>query len=177
MISLPFPNQKFMQVCWVVPDVHAAMAAWTKTTGVGPFFYFETVPFVDPLYRGQPAEPVDTEAAMAQAGDIQIELVTQRDDKPSFWNEVVPAGQSGLHHMALYCQDYDAELAAYTNAGFEVAFSIKMMGARTCWVDTTPTLGFMVELIEANPIADSVFEQFRIAAQGWDGRDPVRTLG
>jgi len=44
-------------------------------------------------------------------------------------------------------------------------------------VDTTPTLGFMVELIEANPIADSVFEQFRIAAQGWDGRDPVRTLG
>ena len=37
------------------------------------------------------------------------------------------------------------------------------MGARTCWLDTTSTLGFMVELIEANPIADAVFEQFRAA--------------
>ena len=51
-----------------------------------------------------------------------------------------------------------------------------MMGSRTCWLDTTPTLGFMVELIEANPVADSVFAQFRAAAENWDGTNPVRTL-
>ena len=88
----------------------------------------------------------------------------------------MPAGKSGFHHAALYCADYDANLAAYTGAGAEVALSILMMGSRTCWIDTTATLGFMVELIEANPVADSIFEQFRSAAESWDGSDPLRTL-
>lgn len=174
---LPFPNQRFMQVCWIVPDIHAAMAAWTRTTGVGPFFYFDTVPFDEPCYRGTPAESPPLAAAMAQAGDIQIELVSPLDDRTSFITDVVPCGHSGLHHLALYCQDYDAELTAYTQNGAEVAFSCRMMGSRTCWVDTTATLGFMVELIEANTVADAVFAQFRAAASDWDGRDPVRTLG
>src|SRR3546814_16573859 len=65
---------------------------------------------------------------MAQAVDMQIERVCQNDEQPSFWRDVVPAGQSGLHHMALYCQNYDADLAAYTDAGIEVAFSGLMMG-------------------------------------------------
>ena len=51
-----------------------------------------------------------------------------------------------------------------------------MLGNRTCWVDTTPTLGFMVELVTKNPIADAIFGQFRAAVQNWDGKDPIRYL-
>ena len=171
-----FPDQKFMQMCWVVPDLKASAKAWTETTGVGPFFYFEQVPFEEPRYRGEAVDPPDISAVMAQAGDVQIELVAQHDDRPSIFRELVPAGQSGFHHAALYCEDYDANLAAYTKAGAEVALSILMMGSRTCWIDTTPTLGFMVELIEANPVADGIFGQFRDAAEGWDGSEPLRTL-
>jgi hypothetical protein len=58
-----------------------------------------------------------------------------------------------------------------------MAFEGLMMGARTCYIDTSPSLGFMVELITANPIAEQVFGALRNAAEGWDGRDPVRTLG
>ncbi|CAN7596816.1 VOC family protein [Phenylobacterium sp. LjRoot219] len=166
-----------MQLCWVVPDLQAAMAAWTASAGVGPFFFFESVPFEAPVHRGRPAQEVNITAAMAQAGDVQIELVCQHDDRPSVFRDMFPAGQAGFHHAALYCDDYDASLAAYTAAGAELAFSCMMMGSRTCWVDTTPTLGFMVELIEANPVADLVFAQFRAAADGWDGKDPVRVLG
>lgn len=173
----PFPDTGFMQLCWVVPDLQAAMAAWTQSTGVGPFFFFESVPFEAPVYRGRPAQDVHITAAMAQAGDVQIELVRQHDDRPSVFRDMFAAGQGGFHHAALYCADYDASLAAYTEAGAEVAFHCLMMGSRTCWIDTRPSLGFMVELIEANPVADSVFAQFRAAADGWDGRDPVRTLG
>lgn len=173
----PFPDTGFMQLCWVVPDLHAAMSAWTQSTGVGPFFFFESVPFEAPVYRGRPAQDVHITAAMAQAGDVQIELVCQHDDRPSVFRDMFAAGQGGFHHAALYCADYDASLAAYVEAGAEVAFHCLMMGSRTCWVDTRPSLGFMVELIEANPVADSVFAQFRAAADGWDGRDPVRTLG
>ena len=52
-----------------------------------------------------------------------------------------------------------------------------MMGFPVCWVEAKPSLGFMVELITANPVADSVFDQFRAAADNWDGKDPLRTLG
>jgi hypothetical protein len=171
-----FGNQRFMQICWVVPDLHVAVNHWVTASGVGPFFLFDKVIFDSPVYRGHPAENIDITAAMAQAGDMQIELVCQNDDRPSVFRDVVPAGNSGLHHMALYCNDYDAELAAYLKAGSEVAFSGLMMGARTCWIDTTSRLGFMVELIEANPIADTVFEQFRVAAKNWDGKNPLRQL-
>ena len=166
-----------MQMCWVVPDIHAAMRAWTSASGVGPFFLFDTITFGEPRYRGQPSECADITAAMAQAGELQIELVCQNDDRPSFWRDVVPAGHTGLHHMAVYSKNYDADLDGYTAAGIAVAFSGLMMGNRVCWLDTTRELGFMIELIEANAVADAVFGQFRAAAQDWDGREPVRRLG
>jgi hypothetical protein len=171
-----FPDRRFMQMCWVVPDLHAALKTWIASAGVGPFFLFEQLKFENPRYRGRPAEFPDVTAAMAQAGDVQIELVCQNDDRRSIFRDVVPAGQTGFHHTALYCSDYDATLAAYTGAGAQVAFSGLMMGSRTCWIDTTPKLGFMVELIEANPVADSIFARFRAAAENWDGKDPLRTL-
>jgi hypothetical protein len=169
-------NRNFMQLCWVVPDLQAAMAGWTQTTGVGPFFYFERVTFENAHYRGKPAEFPNVSAAIAQAGSMQIELVCQNDERPSIFREVVPAGTTGFHHVALYCSDYDRHVKSYAEAGSEVAFGGLMMGSRTCWVDTVRALGFMVELIEANPIADAVFERFRTAAEHWDGNQPVRTL-
>lgn len=176
MNTVIYPNQRFMQMCWVVPDLHAAIDTWVDSTGVGPFFLFESVVFEQPVYRGQPTDCPNISAAMAQAGDIQIELVCQHDDRASVWRDVVPAGASGLHHMALYCDDYDANLAAYTQQGAAIAFSGLMMGSRVCWIDTTATLGFMVELIEANDVAAAVFASFRAAAAGWDGSKPVRLL-
>lgn len=177
MLLPPIPDQRFMQLCWVVPDIQAAMSAWTRTAGVGPFFYFDDVSFVDGQYRGRPAQMAKHEAAIAQAGDVQIELVCQDSDEPSIWRELVPRGQAGLHHMALYCEDFDATLAAYTARGAEVAYTGLMMGHRTCWIDTTATLGFMVELVTKNPVADSVFGAIRAAAENWDGQNPVRRLG
>ena len=176
MRKLTSLDKDFMQLCWVVPDLDAAMAGWTQTTGIGPFFYFERVTFENAIYRGKPSEFPNVSAAIAQAGPLQIELVCQNDDRPSIFREVVPAGKTGFHHVALYCTDYDRHVKTYAKAGSEVAFGGLMMGSRTCWVDTLRTLGFMVELIEANPIAESVFAQFRAAAENWDGSRPVRTL-
>jgi len=168
---------RFMQMCWVVPNLEQAMAHWTRTAGVGPFFVFDAVPFDNPVYRGRPTTSPDVTAAMAQGGEVQIELVQLNDDAPSLWTDVVPRGKLGIHHTAIVCDDYDAELAAYIASGAEVAFSGLMMGSPVCWVDTTATLGVMVELITANPVAEAVFGQIRAAAENWDGKDPVRRLG
>ncbi len=179
MSLMPFPERDFMQMCWVVPDLDAAIEHWTRCAGVGPFFVFYKPSYSNAVYRGQPApdQPFDITAAIAQAGHTQIELICQHDDAPSMFRDLVPAGQAGFHHTALYCEDFDAQLAAYTAAGAEVAFSGIMIDFRTCWVDLSATLGFMVELVEANPTADMIFKQFSDAAANWDGSDPIRRLG
>ena len=170
-------NKDFMQLCWVVPSLEASIDHWVKFSGAGPFFVFESLHFDNGFYRGEPADIAPCRAAIGQFGDMQIELVQQTGDGTGLWGEVVPKGQLGFHHAGLYCADYAAERATYLEAGNAMVFEGLMMGARTCYIDTVRTLGFMVELITANPVAAHVFQQFRDAAVGWDGRDPVRTLG
>ena len=169
-------NRAYMQLCWVVPDRDAAIAHWLATTGAGPFFLFDEVHFTDSHYRGTPADIAPHRAAIGQHGDMQIELVEPLGDHPGIWRDVVPAGGSGLHHVGLYCADYDGERAAYLGTGAAMAFEGLMMGSRTCYIDTAATLGFMTELITANPVADMVFGSFRSAHDGWDGSDPIRRL-
>jgi Glyoxalase/Bleomycin resistance protein/Dioxygenase superfamily len=176
MISLPFPDRSYMQFCWLAPDLDAAMSAWTSKAGIGPFFRFDKVAYDQPRYRGKPGGNVDISAAIAQAGDVQIELVCVKDKQPSIWQEGTPASTSGLHHAALYCQNYDATVEAYAKAGSELIFTGLMMGFRVGWIDTVHTLGFFTELIDANPVADVVFAKIRDAAKDWDGKDPVRRL-
>jgi len=170
-------NKNFMQFCWVVPQLETAIAHWVSTSGAGPFFVFESLHFEGAFYRGRPSDIAPCRAAIGQFGDMQLELVEQTGDGTGLWADVVPKGQLGFHHAGLYCDDYAAERSAYTQGGDEVVFEGLMMGAKTCYIDTVKKLGFMVELITANPVAAHVFAQFRNAAQGWDGRDPIRTLG
>ena len=176
MSYLPFPDRKFMQFCSLVPDLDAAMTAWIRSAGIGPFLRFDKVGYDKPTYRGRPSGNADISAAIAQAGEVQIELVCVNDEQPSIWQEGPAGGKSGLHHAALYCRDYDATLDAYTEGGCELIFSGLMMGFRVGWIDAVRTLGFFVELIDANPVADNVFAKFRDAAENWDGKDPIRRL-
>lgn len=169
-------NKQYMQLAWVVPGLEGAIAGWVRTAGAGPFFVFEELHFDDGLYRGAPADVQPCRAAIGQHGDMQIELIQPLADEPGIWTDVVPFGRRGFHHTGLYCADYESERAAAL-AGGEMAFEGLMMGARTCYIDTTATLGFMTELITANPVAEMVFGQIRQASEGWDGRDPIRTLG
>jgi hypothetical protein len=171
------PDRRFMQFCWVVPDIHKAIGHWTTQAGVGPFFLFSGVVHDEPQYRGQPTTCPDITAAIGQAGDVQIELVQQNDDRPSIWRDLVPPGQAGFHHAAIYTETYDADVAHYTATGAPVAFSGLMMGHPVCWIDTSPTLGFMIEVVGRNPVADMIFGQIRAAGESWDGSDPVRSLG
>jgi Glyoxalase/Bleomycin resistance protein/Dioxygenase superfamily len=166
-------NRDFMQVCWLVPDLPAAIERWAATAGVGPFFWFDGVPFDDGRHRGEPARFPAVTAAIAYAGDLQIELVCQDGDEPGVFRDLFAKGESGLHHMALVTGDYEAERDAFVAQGHEVAFEGSVGGSRTCWVDTTTTLGFMVELLEPSEARDGWFAHMRKAADRWDGNERI----
>jgi hypothetical protein len=177
MIPPKLRNRQYMQLCWVVPDLERAIDHWVKSTGAGPFFVFGGVHFDDGQYRGTASDIEECRASIGQLGDTQIELVQPTGDGRGIWSELAKPGTAVLHHAGLYCTDYDAERAAYSADGSVIAYEGLMMGARTCYIDTTATLGFFTELITANPIAEQVFGAIRSASEGWDGSDPIRTMG
>jgi len=177
MMPSHLPTRDYMQMAWVVPDLHAAIDGWVKKGGVGPFFVFDAAEFGNPVYRGRSSVTPNAAAAMAYAGDMQIELISPLDDIPSYWTDRTPRGRTALHHVAVNSADCDADLAFFTAGGAEVAFSGLMMGYQVCWIDTIDTLGFMMELMTPNPVADGVFGQIKAASVNWDGTDPVRKLG
>lgn len=169
----PFPNRNIMQMCWLVPDLEAAIDAWVSSTGVGPFFWFDGVPFTEGRHRGRPAEFPEVTAAIAYAGDMQIELVHQDNDQPGVFRDLFPDGGTGLHHVALVCEDYERDRDAYLAGGAELAFEGFAGPSRTCWIDTSPTLGLMVELLERSKMRDRFFAHMHEAAQHWDGSEPI----
>ncbi len=170
-------NKQYMQLCWVVPDLEEAIHHWIKTTGAGPFFIFGEVHFTESFYRGQPMDIAPHRASIGYMGDTQIELVQPLGDEPGIWRDLVSEGQSGFHHVGLYSEHYQADVDAYLDSGTEMAFEGLMMGAKTCYIDTSKQLGFMTEIVTANPIAEQVFNTIKSASIDWDGSDPIRPFG
>lgn len=173
-LSFGSPLGAIMQIAHVVPDIGKAMAAWSDTLGVGPFFHFPSFPLLDVRYRGEPAD-FDVDIALAYNGGMCFELIQQNNEVPSVYREVVKQRGYGFHHWAISTRDFDGTLADYQSRGFAIALTgTAAVGARAAYVDTMEALGGMIELIEINDPVEDLFSQIREASIDWDGTNPVR---
>jgi hypothetical protein len=169
-------QRRIVQNAFVVNDIEAAAWRWVRTFGVGPFFISRHLQPQDQRYRGTPVA-MDFSVAIAQAGEVQIELVQQHDDGPSCYRDIFAAGREGFHHVCVIAEDYDRDLAHYSQQGLVVAGSGLMADMRYCYVDTAAQLGHMVEIVEDKPIIRDYFAMVRAGAETWDGvTDPIRFL-
>ena len=98
------------QLGYVVHDIEAAMDYWSKTLGVGPWFYNPKVPIKNYRYNGESHEPHNS-VALANAGALQIELLQTRNDVPSMYRDFLRAGHQGVQHVAYWTESFDADLA------------------------------------------------------------------
>lgn len=177
VLSFGQPLGAIMQVAYFVEDMDRELKHWTKTLGVGPFFLFKSFKLLDAKYRGQPTD-IDIDLALAFSGTMCFELIVQNNDVPSVYRDVVKQRGYGFHHWAVSTRTFDADVARHQQAGMALAFSgVAGVGARAGYMDATATLGGMIELIEINPKVEEFFGMLHAAAQNWDGKDPVRTLG
>ena len=165
---------QIIQYAWVVPSLGEAARRWHAATGIGPFLVNRDLKLDAPRYRGQPSI-TRFSTAVAQHGEVQIELVEQHDDGPSAYRDTVPAGTTGFHHVAFIPEDFDAALAHYTEQGFEVAADGFFGPMHYAYVDTSATLGHMIEIVEDKPAIRAFFAAVRKAAERWD-HDPATLL-
>ena len=84
------------QVGIVVRDIEKAMRHWVEVCGVGPWFYAEQLPLDEFRYGGRPYD-LKVSIALANSGDVQLELIQQRNNVPSLYRDFLAAAQKTSH--------------------------------------------------------------------------------
>ena len=158
----------------MVSDLGLAVETWTRQLRVGPWTIIRNIA-LQSVYRGEPSVPL-IDIALGYRGDMQIELIEQRNDAPSPHRPYIERGHYGLHHTAFLSQRIDADVRSAEAAGMQVVCDIHMpMGGRYVYLQS-PGLGsqLYVELLEATPMLQQMFTQGIAAAATWDGSgDPA----
>ncbi len=166
---------KVIQVAWVVNELETAVSFWTRLCGVGPFYLFRDVRVDRLLYRGAPAR-MTFDVALAQAGGVQLEFITQHGNDPSAYRDLYPVGREGFHHVAFFAEDYDREIAVFDRQGYARATEGQVGEMRFSYIDTSASVGCMIELLEENARMRGIFAGVARAAEHWDGGRPLRPV-
>jgi hypothetical protein len=163
---------------YVVRDIEAAMSHWIEVLGVGPWFYIDRVQTDWFRHRGTDS-PVEMSIALANSGDLQIELIQQRNNAPSMYREFLAAGREGLQHMSYWTLDYQALHDRALQLGYVVGHEGQIGGeqGRFAYFDTETHPGTVVEISDISGGKGVFFEHVRKAAVDWDGSNPIRPVG
>jgi hypothetical protein len=165
-----------VQNAYVVRDLEAAVAHWSGKIGVGPFYLLEHIQFGAAFFRGAPLK-FDMSVAIAQWGDVQIELIVQHDAAASIYSEFLTRHGEGLQHVGVMTASLDEHLDRLRPLGIQpVQWGATAGGMRFAYIDTDAQAGGMIELIETGPAVEAFFAKVRAAAARWDGSRPLRRL-
>jgi len=162
------------QLGYVVEDIEAGMKYWTEVMGVGPWYYNPRVPIKNYQYCGQHYE-VHNSVALANSGNLQVELIQTRNDAPSMYRDFKAAVGTGLQHVAFWTDTFDADLKKMTDMGYVVKMGGEVgENVRFVYFDKEYHPGTVIDLSEVLGPKGELFKTIREAAVDWDGRDPVR---
>lgn len=161
-----------VQLAYYVDDPIEAAERWAQDRGAGPFFVREHIAVGDVVYRGRPSS-FDHTSAYGQWGAVMVELFTQHDDAPSAVRERFARGETGLHHMARFVDDFAAAAEA---SGDRLAMTARSGSTAFAFVDARDETGHYWELYEGTERLRGFYRMVADAAVGWDGRDAVRLM-
>lgn len=165
-----------IQLAFVPSDFDMAVKHWTEVIGAGPFFLLPNVALPGGRYRGEASDPVFT-MALGYWGDMQIELIRPENDAASIYR-----GDYGvrdrLHHVCVLVDSIDEARARCGEVGAEITFEAPVGDSGgVIYADPGGGPGNLVELLEPQAGTRELFAMMRDAAKGWDGSEPLRSLG
>ena len=162
------------QIGYVVHDIDAAMDNWVKH-GVGPWFYVDRVQTDYFRYRGADSD-MQMSVALANSGDVQLELIQPRNDAPSMYKDFLDSGREGAQHIAYWSNDFQALLDRALAAGYTIGQEGSIGGeqGRFAYLDTEVEQGTVIEISDISGPKGQFFQYIRDVAATWDGSDPIR---
>lgn len=160
---------------YVVRDLDKSMQQWSDCLGIGPWFVARHAPIRYFRFRGC-AVDLDLSIALAFTGDLQIELIQQHNDVDSPYLDAKRTGRLGIHHLAMFVDNYDSVLNSLACQG-RAPFAEGQLGkTRFAYFDTGCEDNNYVELVDRTALVE-IHRVHKNAAQSWDGSEPIRLLG
>lgn len=170
-------NYPVVQVAYFVKDSVSKAKEMAELHGAGPFYLIEEIKLAWGIHRGKDQKFIHT-SAFGQWGGLMLELVQQDVEGPSPFRDMYEPGAEGIHHMAMIVDSLSSTYSWCGKNGYEIATKAQTLGgSEFAFVDTTPTLGHMLEIYERNDQLLGFYDFVRDASSGWDGEDPIRRIG
>ena len=143
-VKLPFSGK--LQVGVVVKDLDKTIE-YFSSLGIGPFEPLQRPPMVERRVRGKPAD-YKLKIALAQLGQIQLELI-QPVQGECVQNEFLESKGEGIHHLGIFVDDLEKEVAELDKQGVKVIQSgRRATGDGFAYLDTSAIGGITIELIQ-----------------------------
>ena len=171
------------QLGFVVPDINVSLRHWIEDLRIGPFFVIPDVEIRAHEYRRAHHDRGPRGiVALAQSGDIQIELIQTVDDRPSVWRDFVERTGGGLHHVSSWLtrREYDRALETLAREHIPtVQRGVFGPDVRFAYFGSEDAhSGPLCEISEGlEPAIAEFSDMVAKASKGWNGRDPIRTVG
>ena len=164
------------QIGFVVRDIDKAMNHWLNVGTVGPWFYFDRSAFKTFVYNGKNYNDIHISVAFANSGDIQLELICQRCNTPSMYQEFLAAGHEGMQHWSSWPENYDELYYRALKNGYTVCQEGAHARGPFVYFRNEGHPGTVIEMSELTLGRRNFFDKVRTAAIDWDGRDPIRRM-
>ena len=177
-MPIPFsPLGPIRQNGYVVRDIESTIDHWMERMGVGPWFLIERVELDWFRHRGADSAPA-LSIALANSGDLQIELIQQHDESPSLYREFLDAGLEGLQHVAYWSTEYPSLYDDLVARGYRVGHEGQIGGedGRFAYFDTDAHPGTVVEISDVSGSKGRFFDAVRNAAASWNGDKTIRRI-
>jgi hypothetical protein len=160
------------QFGFIVADLDAAIEQWVGL-GVAPFMVMRDLKMEQCSYRGALSEPVIS-LALANSGEMQIELIQQVDDTPSIYREFLDRGELGFHQVAYWPEDLAAVRDAAIADGWTEVWCGDGGGTTPfSYLERADSPATVVELMELNDGTREMGAAIRDAAAAWKPGQPV----
>lgn len=171
------PLGKVEHLGFIVRDIDAAMEHWRTGFGVGPFVQVMRSAAGERVFRGQPVD-LDLTLAFAYSGDVQIEIIQQRNDGPSPFAEFLNAGREGLHHVGFWSDQPREAGERLMAAGYQACYRSGALDPKNgaTYFEPPGSGQSMVEVMSKTPAKSAMYARLKALGERWDGRSPVRRV-
>lgn len=111
-------------------------------------------------------------------GPVPVELQQSHELRPEeLLGPFTAGGRNAVNHVGITADDPAAESARLESLGFGLRMHACLGEVEFFWHDATEAFGYCIEVISAGPGLDAFFNTVASGARGWDGRNPIRSLG
>ncbi len=144
---MKFRNNKVTQIGLVVRDIEKTAQAYADLLGVEApdVIITDVVEDAHTRYRGE-LTPARAKLAFFHIENITIELI-EPVGAPSTWQETLETKGEGIHHIAFQVQDMEENVALLEKQGARLIQHGDFTGGSYAYVDATPKLGVILELL------------------------------